>query len=597
MKKVVIPGLCVTGVVAIGWLLATRDGRLSGGNQKPVNQSEADTRFESFVTSNSCRTCHPDQHSSWHATYHRTMTQKASPASVVGNFNDVRLSAYGRDYHLHRKDDEFLVTMVPPEWELALSLNDEDPALISDPPIVTRPVVQTTGSHLMQTYWIKGVDRLHQVPWFFHIEEQMWIPAEDSFLAPPDGERVFSIWNMQCIGCHATGGQPGLNQSDGKLRTRVPELGIACEACHGSAREHVEYHASNEKRPGTLDPIFNPGKADHVAGSQACGQCHSSTIPHNVDEWLNSGSKFRPGDKLTDSVAFEFLEQAFWRDGTSRVGGNELTALMQSRCYLSGSIGCTSCHSMHNSDPTDQLRRGMESNEACFQCHDDYRGKLSAHTHHADNSSGSQCYNCHMPHTSYALFKSLRSHRIDSPSVHTSLDSGRPNACNLCHLDQTLQWTADHLTEWFGHKSADVSNEQKAVPASLLWLLKGDAMQRVTAAWSYGWEPARQASGEDWQALFLAATLTDPYSAVRFVAWRAMKKRPDLSAAPFEFTNDLKERMTHREAALDLVKKTNPSLPRIGQNRPLGATDYPQLLKLVEEFQAQRDDRRIRIPE
>ncbi len=48
-----------------------------------------------------------------------------------------------------------------------------------------------------------------------------------------------------------------------------------------------------------------------------------------------------------------------------------------------------------------------------------------------------------------------------------------------------------------------MSDEQKTVSASLLWLLKGNAVQRVLAAWSFGWEPARQASGDNWQVGFL----------------------------------------------------------------------------------------------
>ena len=28
---------------------------------------------------------------------------------------------------------------------------------------------------------------------------------------------------------------------------------------------------------------------------------------------------------------------------------------------------------------------------------------------------------------------------------------GRPNACNLCHLDRTLGWTEQHLVRWYGH--------------------------------------------------------------------------------------------------------------------------------------------------
>src|SRR5271170_2831658 len=34
-----------------------------------------------YVTSDSCRACHPSEYASWHRSYHRTMTQPASGAA------------------------------------------------------------------------------------------------------------------------------------------------------------------------------------------------------------------------------------------------------------------------------------------------------------------------------------------------------------------------------------------------------------------------------------------------------------------------------------------------------------------------------------
>ena len=85
----------------------------------------------------------------------------------------------------------------------------------------------------------------------------------------------------------------------------------------------------------------------------------------------------------------------------------------------------------------DQLKPEMEGSAACLQCHESIAADIPAHTHHSLESSGSDCYNCHMPHTTYGLMKAIRSHQIDVPSMEQSLKTGRPNACNLCHLDQT----------------------------------------------------------------------------------------------------------------------------------------------------------------
>ena len=39
-----------------------------------------------YLESNDCRKCHERNYATWHATFHRTMTQEANPQSVLGDF-------------------------------------------------------------------------------------------------------------------------------------------------------------------------------------------------------------------------------------------------------------------------------------------------------------------------------------------------------------------------------------------------------------------------------------------------------------------------------------------------------------------------------
>ena len=64
-------------------------------------------RPEKYVTSVTCQACHPDQYASWHQSFHRTMTQVASPESVRGKFDNVALEFEGDVYHLEKSGDEF----------------------------------------------------------------------------------------------------------------------------------------------------------------------------------------------------------------------------------------------------------------------------------------------------------------------------------------------------------------------------------------------------------------------------------------------------------------------------------------------------------
>jgi hypothetical protein len=203
-----------------------------------------------------------------------------------------------------------------------------------------------------------------------------------------------------------------------------------------------------------------------------------------------------------------------------------------------------------------------------------------------------------MPHTTYGLLKAIRSHQIDSPSVGATLQTGRPNACNLCHLDQSLGWAAQHLAKWYGQPETEVGPDDEAsISAAVLWALKGDAGQRALMAWHMGWEPARQASGEKWLAPFLSLLLEDPYSAVRYIAHRSLKRLPGYSDFAFDFTAATSEQARGREQALARWNRTLAgNLDRRGK-RILIAPDGTLQQEQVARLRQQRDDRSIDLQE
>jgi len=148
-----------------------------------------------------------------------------------------------------------------------------------------------------------------------------------------------------------------------------------------------------------------------------------------------------------------------------------------------------------------------------------------AHSHHDAGSSGNECMNCHMPYTVYGLQKAIRSHLVDSPDVATSIATGRPNACNQCHLDQTLGWTSTHLAEWYGKDSPPLTQDEQSVAQGALLALSGDPGQRALMAWSMGWEAALETSGSAWMLPILGQLLADPYPSVRYMAMRTLRER------------------------------------------------------------------------
>jgi hypothetical protein len=306
-----------------------------------------------------------------------------------------------------------------------------------------------------------------------------------------------------------------------------------------------------------------------------------------------------------------FIRDAFWSDGTVRVSGREYNGLIESPCYrdakTSGrTLSCLSCHSLHQTsdDPRtltewadDQLlpvnagnnhggAAPANDNSACLQCHEPLRTNLSAHTHHDAGSAGSLCYNCHMPYTTYGLLKTIRSHTVGIPTVRESIDTGRPNACNLCHLDRTLAWTGDTLQHWYGTPAVSLGADEHTTAASLLWLLKGDAGQRAIVAQAMAWPPAQQASGTDWMAPYLAQLLEDPYDAVRFTAIRSLKSLPGFASAPLEVVAPAAAR---RQAQLQVMTTWDHVRPRPPRTSPEllmsanGDVDIPRVLALLRQ--------------
>ncbi len=578
-------GFCLLLATVAGvllWLDASR--AISLPANRPVVAQEAN-----YVTSNACRACHPGNYASWHASFHRTMTQVATPATLIPDPRGIELSYNGRDYRLER-DGEKIFVRERRSGEKEYGTPTQ--------------VVLLTGSHTLQILWTEtGQGRtLSQFPFAYIIREKMWAPVTQTFLMPPDTKEAYSIgaWNGACMDCHVTEGVSTFVEGN-RWDSHVAEFGIACEACHSEGREHIaqnqnpfhrwKLHLTNKAD----NTISNPSRMTGPEAAYTCGQCHSVWAFNGMDEkldWNRHGGRFRPGQKdlgqrfvvqpnekdhaeqkqFIDKTEPGFFRNRFWGDGMIRVTGREMNGVQESPCYKGGKFSCISCHEMHPARTTqtalktwarsDQLAPKMENDEACLQCHKEMTARLTAHTHHEADSAGSRCYNCHMPHTTYGLLRAMRSHQVSSPNVRESLDYGRPNACNLCHLDQTLSWTAEKLHAWYQQPIPELSENDRTIAAAVQWLVKGDAGQRALLAWGMGWEPAQKISGRSWLYPYLIYTLIDPYAAVRYDAWKSLQSLPGFADFNFTYTAEPDELGEAAKAAYEKwwkeVRAANP---------------------------------------
>jgi hypothetical protein len=69
-----------------------------------------------YVSSDTCKTCHPREYDSWHASFHRTMTQVPTPDTVIPSFDQIIVDAVrGRPMRLERRGDEFWAEFDDPD--------------------------------------------------------------------------------------------------------------------------------------------------------------------------------------------------------------------------------------------------------------------------------------------------------------------------------------------------------------------------------------------------------------------------------------------------------------------------------------------------
>ena len=555
------------------------------------------------------------------------MTQKAGPDSIVGDFSAQVLTnaAYVNAGEIRRNGDEFLFRYLK---EQGRERQGDDWKRIS----------LTTGSHHMQAYWFptgRG-NTMDMMPFMYIRESGQWVPREAAFLMPPDEmfHPELGRWNEICMDCHTTGGQKRASLETRTHDSRAGELGISCEACHGPGENHAALRRAHTEedfnRDKLKDPIVNPQQLLHARSSEVCGRCHSFRGDKRMDQ---NARNYHPGDVLADTQLvirgtgksdleefaslsprhrsqaegfYQDLPSTFWGDGAVRVAGREFNGLIDSACHKAGEMTCLSCHQMHQSGKDgrtskqwadDQLGVGMRGNKGCTQCHEADQYETSDHTHHAAGSVGSNCYDCHMTHTSYALLKAVRSHTIASPNVAETVKYGRQNACNNCHLDQTLAWTSKHLHEWYGHDPVELNEDQRKYSSIVISAAKGNAVERALAAWHLGWKPALEASRDTtWIPSILSGLMDDEYAAVRFIAARSLRAQAGFEDVAFDFVADASERarvvgdVRRRWMGRPEAKRTPNVAVLIGDG---GGFDDAAIVHLLK----QRDRRRVKINE
>ncbi len=529
----------VTGLVAGSVLLAALAWRLAPALFAGEFSQTFAPQPHDWATSDTCRACHLDQHASWHRTFHRTMTQEADAGSVLGRFDGQVYRYWGVGVRPIERDGGYFFEYL-----------DDNDALI-----VRLPVLRTIGSRRYQQYLTQTPDggetyfRMHLL---WHMDDQRWMHINGVFLRPDEqgfDDRV-AVWNHNCIFCHNTGPRPNVvnleelrqrelaglrvdSAMESRYDSEVAELGIACESCHGPGEEHAQRNRNPLRRlalqlTNERDPtIVHPAKVGQERGIAICGQCHGQRTPpsrEHLMQWIRTGPTFRAGERLTDHVIPVFQDYEvprgidpdlfrlrFWEDGTARLTAYEYQGVVQSKCHDDSEFTCLSCHALHSGDVHGNIPEENRSNKPCLACHTEFSDDVSTHTKHEADSSGSLCYDCHMPRMVFGVTGIHRSHRIELPRPAENAANNRPDACTNCHLARSSDWAAQAIQALW--HDADLPRDR--APARLLESLHGgDPVQRAVAAQRAGTESADGSDGA-WLVPHLLIAMEDHYPSTR----------------------------------------------------------------------------------
>jgi predicted CXXCH cytochrome family protein len=526
-----------------------------------------------YIGPDSCKECHPRNHATWTKHPHSAMNALASPATVKGDFSGHASITYrGGRATFYRQGDKYLMRLERGDVRR------------------TYEVTQTIGSRFFQYYVGKQTEgpeppshhfyRKEHVLFFgYWLDQHVWSPVvhigperpdaerPDPF-APPESGRHYAEYAAGCNYCHTTfplgdmfgriadhmgehapvplhwslrdyleTSRPGMMgrvsdlleksvtasladmpdrnmvrnpMADWEAPKYAVTMGISCEACHLGGKKHAESSGQIPPRFFPASPfLFVEKKAaplnlgrTHDNVNWACGRCHTGRRP-----------QFAAGMSTWNSV--------------------EYADAMRGSCY--SKLRCIDCHNPHRAIGPKWSLSADEDDALCLKCHDKFRpdAERLAHTHHPAGSDGARCMNCHMPRINEGLQDAVRTHMIYSPTRADMIEANHPNACNLCHTEQSIDWTLGHLKEWYktayDEKKIAANYPLRDKPIALGWLKSENAAVRLVAVEAL-------TRGKDARMLpELLDALDDPYLLNRQFAYKGLQERLKLRLDDFGY--------------------------------------------------------------
>ncbi len=422
------------------------------------SEPNLDSVSAQFVGGAACATCHADEAAAWRGSHHDLALQAASPATVLGDFDDAEFVYADTTTSFFSRGDERWVETDGPDGSLQ-----------------EFRVTHTIGIDPLQQYMVElpgGRYQVLSVAWdtrpaedggqrWFHLYPDEQIDGDD----PLHWTSVYQSWNTTCAECHSTDLRKNYEPAGHRFDTTFASIDVDCEACHGPGSMHASdptvlpLASTRVARAWVFaDGASIASLADDAARSseiEVCAQCHSrrSQLTDDYEPQNPFLSGFRPS--LLDAGLYhadgQILDEVY-------VYGSFLQSAM-----AAAGVTCSDCHEPHST----ALRAA--GNDVCATCHLASTFDTPDHHRHAANSTGSQCVSCHMRAETYMVVDPRRDHsfRVPRPDLSARLQS--PNACNDCHSEETSDWAAEQVAAWFPNGRQNEFHYGEALHAGRAW--------------------------------------------------------------------------------------------------------------------------------
>jgi len=422
----------------------------STGDEKRTSEDGTiqSVKDHTFVGDQTCQSCHAAEWEQWKGSHHDYAIGEADEEHVRGDFDDAVFSDGHRSYRFYREGDEYMVDITG-----------------SDHKKETHRIDYTFGWEPLQQYLIDvGRGRIQALHIAWDTQENKWYSLQPDEDFEDDDWMHWTggamNWNTMCADCHSTNLRQNYIAEADSFHTSWDVIDVSCEACHGPGGDHVEFvsspegeEASGERIREDLNLTRNSSQIDEI---NTCAPCHSLR-QKLTDNYIHGDSYLDHYDPLLPHPETHFA------DGQILEEVYVFGSFLQSKMNTEG-VKCSDCHDPHSQ----QLRQPLTNNQLCMSCHEPEYNTPDHHFHEA-NTESSQCINCHMTGRVYMGNDYRRDHSFRVPRPDQSKQFGTPNACNDCHSDQSPDWAADAVEQWYGPKRSDHFSDK---------LLKADAEER-----------------------------------------------------------------------------------------------------------------------